>query len=639
MIAAMRSAAVLVASALVVVITAGAAQGKKKKPGLFDIGGWKLPVDQQRDAVKQLAPGALNVHPGSAAAGDMRSIRIRIYADPDYRSTVLHWQQKVRAQIERVNRVVQPVFNLRFQIDSVREWDRSHVGIALDPILAELRALDPAGDVDWVLGLVTPFRGLATSIHQIGGAHLLSRHLVLRAMDDEQEWLGLGREFHLLSEAERRRLYADRKAHKEVVVFLHEWGHTMGLLHHEDPAVIMNPHYDAKQTVFTDFERDVIALVVGRRLADRSQPCPEGGDLLGLVRKSPADEGSDKDRASLLALLQHCMTQKRAAEDVALGAVPLDISAAEVAVFNRSLAAVNAGKGGEAWALLAPLVAKYPRQKAVTGLACHLVAGQPQAQEARAACDSAAKLAPGDPRPLMDAATTYHRAGDLDRAAPLLAAALGRAGADGKTEGKVWLKLGGLASAMGALTAAEAALAHLRVDDPAAAKVAAEVNLTRRRVALPREGGANIAVPPEQEPLYLAAFRDTAEVIASGDRAAARARLTEFRATYPKAAGGDVLGCDLELRGRRPAIAARQCEAALAKFGEASRAHYLLGFMAARARRTAAAEKHLRQAIALDPTQPGGWQELAGMYRVARDRERLARLESEHHARFGTPLP
>src|SRR6185369_4001105 len=108
------------------------------------------------DTARLLAPVGIDVTPAAAAAGaPLRTLRLRIYGDSDYRSTVLRWEKKARAQIDRVNQILEPVFHARFEIESVREWNRSHVGAPFDPVLAELEALDPARDVDWVLGLVT----------------------------------------------------------------------------------------------------------------------------------------------------------------------------------------------------------------------------------------------------------------------------------------------------------------------------------------------------------------------------------------------------------------------------------------------------------------------------------------------------
>ena len=157
-------------------------------------------------------------------------MRVRIYADRDYRAGVLHWRDKVRSQLERVNHVVEPVFNVRFEVESLREWDATHVGVGpARPCSRRSRRVDDARDVDWVVGLVTPFRGVATSIARDRASRgYAARSFVMRAMDDEEEGRALEREFAMLPEGERERLYADRKAHKESVMFLHEWAHTMG---------------------------------------------------------------------------------------------------------------------------------------------------------------------------------------------------------------------------------------------------------------------------------------------------------------------------------------------------------------------------------------------------------------------------
>ena len=185
----------------------------KKKPGLFDFQPWKTPAARERAAAKTLAPGQLELEPLGRFDDPPRTLRLRVYADNDYRAGVLRWQMKVRAQIERINRVVEPVFNVRFELESLREWKRAHAGVQLEAMLGELEALDAARDVDWVWGLVTPFRGVAASIHEIGLARLASRSFVMRAMDDEEEGRALERELSMLSAGEREKLYDERMAH------------------------------------------------------------------------------------------------------------------------------------------------------------------------------------------------------------------------------------------------------------------------------------------------------------------------------------------------------------------------------------------------------------------------------------------
>jgi hypothetical protein len=548
-----------------VVALVGVAHAEKKKPGLFDFEVPKLPVTRERDAAKQLAPTTLDLTP-SAPAGETKTIRLRLYADSDYRGLVLRWQTKARAQIARINAVVAPVFNVRFEIESLRDWNRSHAGVRLEPILDELEALDPAREVDLVVGFATPLQGVAASIHQIGSSRLLARHFVLRGMDDEQEIRALEREFTLISPEERQRLYGDRKAHKEVVMFLHEWGHVLGLLHNEDKTVIMNPAYDPAQAGFSAFERKVIALVVDRRKAHPTELYPETADLLPLLAAAPREEGSDQERADLLVFARARAQGGNVGGEKPTGGT-LDLSSSDVDAFNRAVAAAKSGKQEEGWGALAPVIA-------------HARAG---------------KVAPA-----------------------------------------TWSRLAALAAALGAVSAAEDALTHAS-HDAAATKLAGELESTRCRTALP-VAGAKIGITPEREPAYVSGFWATAQTVDS-DPAAARAKLDALAAAFPEAPGVDVLACDLELRLKHAAAGAKRCEAALAKTATATRAHYLLGVIAARGGKSAVAEQHLRRAILLDPTDDAAWRTLAHVYRADRDKKRLADLANQHQALLSSPLP
>jgi hypothetical protein len=578
---------------LVVALAVSAALGgagraeEKKKPGLFDFQTWKSPVGQEREAAKQLAPGAIDLTPAGPLPAERRTIRLRIYADRDYQSLVLRWQGKARAQIARLNAVVGPVFGVVFEIESLRPWERSHFGVEPGGILSELIALDPAEDVDWVLGLATPLRGVATAIHQIGVARPCSRHVIMRGMDDEQEILALESEYKLLSVEERQRLYGDRKAHKEVVVFLHEWGHTMGLLHNEDRTIMMNPAYDPQQRAFSDFEKRVLMLVLDRRLGRRGEQYPESADLAALLASTPPDEGSVRDRAELLDFVRgragHRAARRGAAGAGAdgagaagagaAGAAPADdrgeLAAADAAAYNRAVAAVDAGRPEEAWAALAPVIKNA----------------------------GARQTSPG-----------------------------------------TWAKIAGLAAASGAFSAASDAAARAGVAEADARTVAANVESERHRLALPLDA-AKFGVPLDREPAYVAGYWKTSEVVRSSPLPAARAQLREFAAAFPGAPGVDVLTCDLEMRAKHAAAASKSCEAALAKFKGATRAHYLLGLVAANGGRGDLAEQHLHQAIRLDPADPTAWKALVSVYRSFGATKRLAQLAAEHQALLSTPLP
>ena len=549
------------------------AHADKKKPGLFDFEGWKTPAGHERDAASHLLPGRFDLSPAPGRPADVRVVRLRIYADDDYR-TLLSWQKRLRAQIERINAVVAPVFAVQFEIESIRDWNRSHRAMPLDPILAELEALDPAREVSCVIGLVTPMRGVTTSVHQVGDAALLSRHFVLRGMDDEQEILALDREFTLLDPAERQSVYGQRKAHKEVAVFLHEWGHTLGLLHHEDRAVIMNPSYDAHQAAFSPFEQSQINLVLGRRGERPAEAFPEVAALESFLTEAPSDEGSDKDRAQLLNL-----TRQRArgvAGTPVAGAVdPSGVTHAQIDQYNRAVASANAGRTEEAWADLAPVIARLMK----------------------------APL-PKDPA--------------------------------------LWREAAAFAVNLGALSAAEGLMARLGgTPTPEMTKLATEIESARHRVALPPTGEKS-GVPAEREVAYVAGYYEIARLLTSANATEARERFQRFGADYPDAPATDVIACELDMSAKNPkkrTAAAKRCEAAVAKYGEAVRALVLLGAISATAGRDNVAEKYLQRAIQVEPAEPGPWRMLGQLYRSTHSSSSLSQLESRHQALFSTPLP
>jgi tetratricopeptide (TPR) repeat protein len=561
-----RAGVAFLVAGLVLGLGLAAARADEKKPGMFDFEKWKMPVTREREAAGQIAPQGLDLTPAVPSNGEPRLIRLRVYADSDYRGVVIRWQARVRGQLARINAVTGPVFNVKFEIESLRSWDRSHVGMAFDPILKELEALDPAREVDLVLGLVTPARGVATSLHQLGEAFTPGRHIVLRGMDDEQEALAIDRDYHLMPDDERQRLYLERRGHKEVVLFLHEWGHSAGLLHEEDRSMIMNPAYDPRQTAFGPFDKQVLALVIEKRLATPGEAFPERAELLKLFEKAPPDIGSNKERSQLLAFLRSSPSgrpQSGAAPPSATG-----LSNAEVDAFNSAVAAAKTDHPEEAWKILAPLL-----------------------QRLRG----------------------------------------GEANAD------AWTRAAQLATAIGALTVAEEAIGHVPRGGADIEKVAADVEMTRQRVALPP--GAKAGVTPDQEPAYVAGFWAIARLVGEEDLKTARVRLGAFAAAFPDAPAVDLLTCDLELRAKHAAAATKRCEAAVAKYRYAQRAHYLLGLLAARAGRGAVAEQQLQVAIRIDPQDAGAWRTLGQLYRSQRARGRLDELARKYQAAFAAPLP
>jgi predicted Zn-dependent protease len=588
------------------------------------------PRTTDREAARELAPVTLGDMAPRRATGEGRVVRVRVYADDDYRAATLRWQKKVERQLDRVNRVVEPAFNVRFELESARKWPRSHAGVGLSPLLDELEALDPGADVDWVVGYVTAFRGVTTSIHQLALAQLVSKHFVMRGMDDQEEGRVFAAAFGMMPASERETLYEERKAHKELVLFLHEWAHTLGAMHAESEALVMNPAYDPKQSGFSEFEARCMSVALNARLADRAKAYPESAALLALLRDAPPGEGRDADRAQLRAMLEARAggsTAKRS------GRRELPISEEEVAAYNAAVGALDANRPDEAWAKAAPVFARYPRDPRVTGLACSMVAGHPKAAEATARCDAAMKLAPRDVDLPLAAATAHVNAGAPVAAAPLLELAFAMlASGNGAPDQAGLARLARVALGAGSLTTAQDAAAKAGGED--ARKLTAEVETHRRRWALP---AGQSGVAPEHEAEYVQAFRALASMAPKAPEWGARFAALEAR--FPEAPGTKLLACERELAARHVAAAIKLCETAVARAPEAVRGHYVLAVIAMNARRIHDAEKSFRKALLLDPEDPMLWRELASFYKATRSPQKLEQLAQEHQALLSRPLP
>src|SRR4051812_44570223 len=198
-------------------------------------------LDAQRRVAQTLAPAPLVLPTPATPRRSLLTVHIRFYADDDYRSGLFRWADRVRTEINYLNQLVEPAFGVRFEGESFRRWHRTSGNIDIFKMLAELEAFDAGANVDWVVGLVSALPLVSTSMHEIGAARLLGRHIVMRGMGSAEESKALDKGFALMDPAEREKLYSSRKWHKEYAVFLHEWLHTLGTIHSSNPERINNP--------------------------------------------------------------------------------------------------------------------------------------------------------------------------------------------------------------------------------------------------------------------------------------------------------------------------------------------------------------------------------------------------------------
>src|SRR2546423_9211489 len=91
----------------------------------------------QRDAAAQYEPAPLTIA-HRAEGRPIEILRLRFYADDEYRAGGASWKMRVQTELGDLNRIVEPAFAVRFEAESFRRWDRRSGKGALAPMLSEL---------------------------------------------------------------------------------------------------------------------------------------------------------------------------------------------------------------------------------------------------------------------------------------------------------------------------------------------------------------------------------------------------------------------------------------------------------------------------------------------------------------------
>lgn len=575
-------------------------------------------LNAQRRAAGALEPAALEP-PRPARPKATTVLKVRFQADPESRVGLLRWQDKARAQLAAVNQFLEPAFGVRLEAQEFKRWDRRAESSNLEKILEELERVDPGAGVDWVIGLVTPLPLVAADIHQIGMGRVFGRHIVLRGMASASEHQALAQSFDQMDAEEREGLYARRRGHKEIVVFLHELFHTLGAIHGSDRQEIMNPSYSHHVRTLSPANAELVSLSLGARLAERTGQPADYAPLLSFLERTTAPEWFSGERDELIASLRGSAPARRREAS----------GGDDKAAYDKAVALLSQGKPAESWAALAPVAARNGDDPAIARLACrlsHLPSGPGEAS-----CVRAKELAPRSPDPWLDSAQARILAGKREAAWADLEEAARRAGQAPDT----WAALAHLRAQVGALTRAAEALARAQ---GSAEGPQARALIERQRLVLGFGPGGS-GVPPDDEPVLAERLRKTMEAVGRGRRREARAAVDQLMKDYPKAPAALVLACEQDLREGRARQAERRCTQALAAEERLPRAHYLLGHLRAETGKREAALAAFRRAIELDPKDEGAWHALADLFRIAGRRDDLAALKTEYEKTFAKPMP
>jgi tetratricopeptide (TPR) repeat protein len=615
---------------------------------------YKTPAGAQRAVAQSYLPSVLDI-PGRYHGGGARMFRARIYVDQDYRHRP-HWKDHAANLVRASNAYTAAAFGVALEVTFV-DWERTSPGQDLRVILQELEDLDAGADADWIIGLCAAPATFTASHHELGMAIELGKHFVVRDMNDAAEIRQIAEVYDQMSDRERLALYAARKAHKELAVFLHEWAHTLGALHERGDGRLMSPAYTREASTFSEADAGLVEHglairdVIGDSPAAQKERAAAQARMLAFVQANAGwEEWFDEEKTQLVRDLggdpgvvagagagAGAATKPAAVATPASGMVRMNLPRAALLAYNRAVEATNRGDHAKAWDELEPIVTSFPDATEVQRMACRLGVLEVGGEEALAACAQVMRLDPADAEaPLWEAnARARAAAPDDARVQALLDAAEARLARKADAEAReTWVELARVAYSVGALTSAEHALAHLG-KDAEANELRDSVRDARRLTGLPPEG-ARVGVPRAQEAAYFRAFKVAYEKVLAGEARFARDVVDAQLAHFPEAPGLLALACGVEASAHHGAKARKLCARALAGWDDTTLAHF---FAAEVATSAAEAIPHLERVIALDPAQKSAWVSLGGRYDQTGATEKKRALVASYASRFHETLP
>ena len=331
------------------------------------------------------------------AGGSQRATRfvgrVRVYASAEYKARSKGWRQRFLDQVDSAAAVLGPGFGVRLEVVDEREWNPSCDPSDLDSCLLELIAHDPADDVDWVVALVGAQPRFTLRFDELGLAQVPGRHFLLRDLYERGEREAIAEAFADMSKAKRKEIYEQRQQHKRLVIFLHEWGHTMGALHTNRNYTILHPTYSDEMAEFSDENMRLIQA----SLEDRFPFDPAYSQLAEYVAEHDSDEWLSGERDALLAVLQSTPAQAATEHAFLVTGDPDEllegVSAEDRADYEKATEQLLAYDSYAAWKTLRPLLADYPNCYAIQYFGCGLAMEIGERKAANKACNRSISLA------------------------------------------------------------------------------------------------------------------------------------------------------------------------------------------------------------------------------------------------------
>ncbi|NTX17821.1 hypothetical protein HUA76_44375 [Myxococcus sp. CA056] len=596
----------------------------------------KRPVDYAREHAQTLAPAKLETS-SQSSAGPVRKVRVRVYADADYREQVIRWRSSIVSQLQRASAVVRGPLGVVFELESTREWAHRGVEGELEGSLAALELADPGEDVDLVVGFVSSLKFFSSAQHELGMARMFGRHCVLREMGNPEEVRAMMEALIHLPADEQQTLYQQRKAHKETSVFLHEWAHTLGAFHVRSSHWMMFPSYAPNQAAFASQTLALLATSLrhasaGRRddEAARAWATELGGQLASTT--SPDWEGPEKQ-----AVVDWLAKVREGKAPLVQHEPKTTLSPDDRRRLNEILALEKEGRVEVAAQQMEPLARRYPEDAHLQGLACYLdTRVAPKLPATREKCESAAEKFPDQAAALLQLAVLeLHQERHLEAQGHLVRARQ-RMEANPGTPPEAWGDLAALFKQSSALTWAEQATQKMG-NGARTEPLRTWALQARRWMALPVDASVS-GVAVEREGELIRAVKDVEVYLDKGPATKAQARLAWLKREFPRAAVQHVLDCEVHMRAGRSGPARAACRRAVAAHEEAVQAHFILGWLASTSGPREEARTHLERVVTLEPQHMEAWRLLADQYRAVGMTEALKSLQGRYRERFSQEL-
>ena len=323
--------------------------------------------------------------------------RVRLYASQEYRAQRVGWQSRVTKMVDSAGEVLGPAFSLRLEVVDAQSWNAECDAESLQECLQELVHYDPGDDVDWVVGLISAVPRFSARFDELGMASLPGRHVVLRDLYASAEKEAIEASFPHMAKSKRDDIFKERQKHKRLVVFLHEWAHTMGALHTRRNDSILYPTYSADAAGFSDENLGLIDAA----LQDRFPFDPSYPALREYLASSRSELWFSGERENLLARLGGASAPLNGAAASTPVSIAIagdqdqllaGVSAEDRALYAKANEQFEARDLEGSWKSFEPLLHRYPDCYAIQHFGCSLAMQVGARQEAGGACRRAIDL-------------------------------------------------------------------------------------------------------------------------------------------------------------------------------------------------------------------------------------------------------